>query len=1074
MNSARIPAVSKRRPFPGLRPFEFEDHEFFFGREEQTFGLYRLIDRSRFVAVIGSSGSGKSSLVRAGVLPLIYKETKGSGGRTWDWVTMRPGDAPLRRLADTLVRLPKGDDEVIARARWERVAYHLRRSSYGISHALAEIENLEHCSLLLVVDQFEELFRYAAAKTRDRREQARSLDEATHFVQLLLEATRSTQDVRILITMRSDFIGECSRFEALPEAVSGCQLLVPGLTRDQREEVIRNPIEKAGAKIEPALVQRLLNDSSNDLDQLPVLQHCLQRIWEQACKEAFGRDVPFDAVSPLLTEPQYAEIGGMRDALSLHADEILRESGRPEVVEKVFRALAEIDKEGRAIRRMLKFRTLCAETGEPAEAVRKVVDRFREDDCSFLTPSKSTVSFLEEETPIDVGHEALLRRWKRVAGNPEAVTHDPAEQEPAGLRRYRALFAAAYPRRISAGAASLGSSSAGWGRLEERDGEIYRSLLSWAKTERGALPVRTARARQRWWNTRRPTLAWADRYGGGFDRVERLVRVSLIKRRLIIAAGALGTAAALVLVAYLGLLMQSKKVQQALLDQQTAFARSNFELAVTSAKNMLTQVKKSFDRGTITVRGANEMLQVAKSIVDQVHTVENTPATIALLVSYYHSNSDIQADLGQYDKAQENAEIAKDKYVEPLLREYPDDPEVLLLLYGSIWRIADAVDARGGGQARRREALRGYLEAEKVAQRLAEPTRHRELMFIHHKIGDMYQDLGELDRALAEYRAAQAFIDALVASEPNRRDWRRDAAIAKRRIAQALEGLGDFQGALGEFSTALAALTVLADEQPNDTVVWVNLATNHREIAQVYALQGNVAGAAAEFEAGIAIVERLLQMDRDNATRHNSLAAFHSGLAAILVRQGDLAGAIKRYRMAYDLRDELATKDPTSEGRQISRAKAGIALADVLPGTNENAAERLELYKNALKVLDEPRYKPRYERDVFHCYEAIGNIRLAANNLDNAFTEYNRAWTIARESAAANPASVVWQRSLVTARVKIGDVLARQERLGEALEHYQQALVILADLTARYPKSTEWPTLAESVKVKADAIRTKP
>ena len=282
MNGGRVPAVSKRRPFPGLRPFEFEDHEYFFGREEQIFELYRLLDRSRFVAVIGSSGSGKSSLVRAGVLPLIAKETKGSGGRAWRWVMMRLGDAPLRRLADTLVSLAKGDDELIARARWERVAYHLRHSSYGISHALAEIETLGHCSLLLVVDQFEELFRYAAARMRDRREQAKSLDEETQFVQLLLESTRGTRDVRILITMRSDFIGECSRFEGLPEAVSACQLLVPALTRDQREEVIRKPIDKAGSKVEPALVQRLLNDSSNDLDQLPVLQHCLQRNWEQA------------------------------------------------------------------------------------------------------------------------------------------------------------------------------------------------------------------------------------------------------------------------------------------------------------------------------------------------------------------------------------------------------------------------------------------------------------------------------------------------------------------------------------------------------------------------------------------------------------------------------------------------------------------------------------------------------------------------------------------------------------------------------------------------------------------------
>src|SRR5262249_14154556 len=148
------------------------------------------------------------------------------------------------------------------------------------TNALGEIKEMQDRSLLLVVDQFEELFRYD--RTGERPLGLR--DEAADFVKLLLEAGRSrSHDVHVMLTMRSDFIGECARFRGLPEAVSATQYLVPSLTRDQLEDVICRPIEKAGSTIEPALVERLLNDCGNlndvgdvgsDLDQLPVLQHC--------------------------------------------------------------------------------------------------------------------------------------------------------------------------------------------------------------------------------------------------------------------------------------------------------------------------------------------------------------------------------------------------------------------------------------------------------------------------------------------------------------------------------------------------------------------------------------------------------------------------------------------------------------------------------------------------------------------------------------------------------------------------------------------------------------------------------
>ena len=212
MTAAHQSRVSLERPFPGLRPFAYQDHEFFFGREEQSFALYRLIDQNRFIAVIGSSGSGKSSLVRAGLRPLLEEETREVGGRTWRWREMRPGDAPLRRLTMLLASLSRDDDPIISSARYDRIAAHLQGSSFEVANSLREIGGLADQSVMLVIDQFEELFRYATSNAESAGAQAIARDEAAQFVQLLLEAARDrTHKVHVLLTMRSDFIGDCAR-----------------------------------------------------------------------------------------------------------------------------------------------------------------------------------------------------------------------------------------------------------------------------------------------------------------------------------------------------------------------------------------------------------------------------------------------------------------------------------------------------------------------------------------------------------------------------------------------------------------------------------------------------------------------------------------------------------------------------------------------------------------------------------------------------------------------------------------------------------------------------------------------
>ena len=271
-------------PFIGLRAFRYGDRKYFFGRDDELDVLELQVQHKRFVAVVGRSGCGKSSLISAGLRPRLARFQD----RPWNWIEMHPADAPVRNLALALADLT-GESGGLLPAWADRFERVLTRSSSGIAEALALLPALQETGgsrVLLFVDHFEELLRFAnleSERSLDPATLAERRDEATAFIRLLLAATKSPDvPIHVVVTMRSDFIGDCARFNGLPEAVSRSQFLVPDMTRDQREDVIRKAIRLAGGRIDPGLVQRALNDTNDDPDQLPSLQYNMMRCWERA------------------------------------------------------------------------------------------------------------------------------------------------------------------------------------------------------------------------------------------------------------------------------------------------------------------------------------------------------------------------------------------------------------------------------------------------------------------------------------------------------------------------------------------------------------------------------------------------------------------------------------------------------------------------------------------------------------------------------------------------------------------------------------------------------------------------
>ncbi len=395
-------------PFPGLRPFRRNEGYLFFGRESQVDAMVDKLATTRFLAVVGPSGSGKSSLVNCGLEPALYRGLMAKAGTKWLVAQMRPGIDPVGHLAEALGNgvLLKGFEATHLSAT-DLVEATLRMSKRGLVDIFEQARLPENTNLLVVVDQFEELFRYGKL-AEPRAAGAEVSEDSIAFVNLIL-ATRSAEvPIHVVLTMRSDFLGDCAKFAGLPEAINAGQYLIPRMSRDERRAAITGPVYVSGADISPVLVTRLVNDVSDNPDQLSVLQHALNRTWaywENRC----DREGPIDL-------KHYESVGTMANALNAHAERAYDElatQARKALCERIFKVLTDKATDPRGTRRPARFDALCAILHAPAAEVSGVLDVYRKPSRSFLMPPAD--ERITDETVIDISHESLMRGWKRLS-----------------------------------------------------------------------------------------------------------------------------------------------------------------------------------------------------------------------------------------------------------------------------------------------------------------------------------------------------------------------------------------------------------------------------------------------------------------------------------------------------------------------------------------------------------------------------------------------------------------------------------------------------------------------------------
>ncbi len=388
-------------PYKGLAAFQEGDAADLFGRDGLVEELHSHLESSRFLAVVGPSGSGKSSAVRAGLVPRLRADDRFVA-------QMIPGPRPMDELETALLRnaaepLPTLLDQLTA-------------DTHGLSRAVERVLPEREGDLVLVIDQFEELFTLASQQERDR------------FLNALAAAVASERGrLSVVITVRADFYDRPLAHRAVSDLVQANTVAVTPLTTDELERAIAGPAERVGVTIEPALVAELVNEATTSPGGLPLLQFALTQAFEQRSGSR-------------MTMESYREIGGITGAIARRANELYEASsaGEQADIRRLFTRLITPGEGTEDTRRRVPLAELTG-IGAP------LVDRFG--DARLLSFDHDAGT---REPTVEVAHEALIREWP--------LLRSWLDEDRDGLRILR----------------HLGVSARAWQTGGRDDGELYR------------------------------------------------------------------------------------------------------------------------------------------------------------------------------------------------------------------------------------------------------------------------------------------------------------------------------------------------------------------------------------------------------------------------------------------------------------------------------------------------------------------------------------------------------------------------------------------------------------------------
>ena len=1004
-------------PFPGLAALQEDQAAVFFGRDDDITTLIEILRQrqnrggARLLALLGDSGSGKSSLLRAGLLPRLKRDKA-------NWITLsplRPGLKPRDALVDQLLTSALGNHASLdgeGRKRWEDLETGLesdnpQESLAKVARHLTRQEQAPNGTILVSLDQAEELFTNVAA------------DLAADFFLLLNAMLADGTPFVAIFTLRSSYLAALQKADGLTASFEPVSL--SPMPVDRIGTVVRGPARIAGIKVDDDLVSALVNDAATP-DALPLVAITLNELYHR-----FGKTGHF-------TRQAYESLGRRSEGLSTLANTVraraqtaLKDIHDVAALREAFiPALVRINKEGDFVRQTALLSNL-PESAHPAIAA--------------LVEARLLVRGLDEDEGeiIEVAHEALFRVWPLLAGW--------LEEE----------------KDFLIGKGRIEQSLADWQAAKET--EKKRGLLSGTILDRArdwiiAHPARFADQERAFIQA---SIAAEQEDLKRRTRLRRGFQGALVATVIVLFAG----------VGVSTYFFFEQKEQARIAEQQAKRAieqedlakqaqrtaeleaqRANdaLEAATETANSLIFDMAQKFRNSGLPNAMVQEILERANDLQDKL--IKGNEQNLVLQRSRAVALSELArslADFGDPEGARKAVEESLEIFrslvkQEPTIKQFQRDLSITLNRIADITRRSDPD-----------KALALYTESVEIDRALVkqEPMNtlfQQDLSVSLNKIADITRR-SDPNKAQVLYTESLEIARALVKQEPMNTGFQRDLSVSLIKIAD-ITRRSDPNKALALYTESLEIARSLVKQEPANTRFQRDLSISLNKIADI-TQRSDPNKALALYTESLEIARALVKQEPTNTEFQRDLSVSLDKIADI-TRRSDPNKALALYTESLEITRSLVKQEPTNTEFQRDLSNSLNKIADITLRSDPNKA--LALYTESLEirrslVKQEP-INTRFQRDLSLSLERIADITLRSDP-NKALALYTESLEIARSLVKQEPTNTRFQRDLSVNLIKIADITQRSDPQ-KALALYTESLETRRALVKQEPTNTQF------------------
>ncbi len=1010
-----------RAPYPGFLAFDEDDAAIYFGRDDDVRRLVQRLDSRRieggrrFVLVLGELGTGKSSLLRAGLVPRLKRAKR-------DWIVLpvfRPERDPFAGLAASLRDAGIGiSGEALAAADPARLALQI-----GEAHAA------HRAGILVAVDQMEELFTRAEPRHAER------------FLAFLSGLLGPGLPFVAVATMRSDHLGDMQTATGL--ATEFEEFSLRPLPIERIGEIIRGPARIANLTVEESLVVRITQDARTT-DALPLVAFALRRLYDQFADDGKLQLVEYESLrdasaglSPLETI--------VRDTASRVIDEARPSEDELKALREAFvPGLVKVNDEGGFVRQAASWDAL-------PERSHRLITTLAGAEARLLV-----VREREGSRQVEVAHEALFRVWPLLVGwlDEEKEFLIGRNRLERALADWKALPKADCDRGLISGI--LLDRARQW--LIEHPGRFSDAEANYVRSSDTAEKKRQAEEEEQRRALEAAKLRQAEIERDAAKRLTRRTRL---------AAAVLGVVAVLAIGTGV-FAMRAEQHANAEAERATAEAARATAEAERASRNL--DIAKST---LASLERIGDTMRAQGNSAGALAAYEETRAIRVKLASTDENKTEWQYDLAVGVQKIGDLKLASGD-IAGALAAFEEDLATARLLAsahkndtGAQHDLSISLEKVGNvklSAGDRAGALAAYQESFDIRGRLvaSDPTNaiwQRDLSVSLEKIGNVNLSAGDSARALAAYAQSLVIRRRLAASDPGNSDVRRDISVSLEKIGDIKFDAGDMAGAQAAYQEDLAIARWLANSDPGNAGRQGDVSISLEKIGNLKYAEGDMKGALAVYEESLTIRRRLVDADAGNAQLRRSLSVALEKIGNVKLGAGDRAGATAAYEESLSIRRSLSASNPGNTQWQrdlsVSLEKLGNMKFDAgdMATARADFAETLDI-RRRLAALDPGNVQ--WQRDLAIAWEKLGEVQRQDNDQAGAGASYEASLKIRRALAAGSPDNLDGQRDLSVGLEKTGDIKMDKNDFAGAKANYDECLAIRRRLVSADPGNAGW------------------